>query len=115
MMTWDYIAGFFDGEGHISTHARGMMWSIAQGGSRGRRLLEEIHDFLVAEGFTPTLGKGNPIPSGTIWQMWICNRKDIVRLYGYLAHRIHIKKTEMQDVVRYIKMYPARNKGLGRK
>lgn len=103
-MSWEYLAGFFDGEGTIRLSNRATHWSIAQSQDRGRRALEEIQRFLGDQG----------IPSGIhvkrrrdgMYTLWISKRASVERIGRATLPYLRIKKVEMQDALRYLTIYP---------
>lgn len=105
-MNWNYLAGFFDGEGCI--YFRVGAWNkkihITQKGERGRKVLSEIQDFLQEHGIKSQL----TLRSGTdYWMLWLCAQKDMTNfLYGVFPY-LRVKKLEAQDLLRYFKLYPS--------
>jgi hypothetical protein len=51
-MNWSYVAGFFDGEGHVGNHSRAYdAWRISMAQrATARIVIEEIYDFLQENG-----------------------------------------------------------------
>jgi len=125
-MSWEYLAGFFDGEGSIRVQmghrATAVHIGIHQSDERGKIVLTEIKQFLCEEG----------IPSGLQFQRLTPNtNKPMYRLYVYnieaakkfvegVMPYLRIKKLECQDIYRFVCIFPpyyawlgARMKALG--
>jgi len=108
-MSWAYIAGFFDGEGHIGMQGRGIQLSMAQSRKRGLEVLREIKEFLALHGVkSSTYINKNPEKCHSLW---VTNRPDIRYLLNLLMPYLHVKKEEAQDHLRYITMFPAIKRG----
>jgi hypothetical protein len=115
VMSWQYIAGFFDGEGSIATGAgynsRRVGIYIAQSGDRGLWVLTEIQKFLADCGIkssvfaTGKIGKNGMTKQA--YRLGVCGfisaRDFLVAVFPYL----YIKKTFAQDVLRYDKLFPS--------
>ena len=110
VVTWTYIAGFFDGEGNVgifSNRARRgngtPVVTISQTGERGRILLEAIGEFLGKYGIKSYYGRrkahGNNAAQYTIR---ICNREHVAKFLRGVFPYLWIKKVEAQDVLRFL-------------
>lgn len=116
MLSWPYIAGFFDGEGNICVYARnrglsgGMpKASLCQTGRRGLNLLTAISNFLLAAGipsniYTISTAKYNPRAT-TCYSLCITGTDNVCTFAKRIIPYLHIKKAEAQDVVRYMSIY----------
>jgi len=106
-LTWQYIAGFFDGEGCISVprgskHTRGSLTCIMY--QKRPEVLYKIQEFLTNHGFSCTVAP---------------NQRDQYHLYikdGLLGNlrflrEIHpyliVKKVEAQDTLRFFTVFGA--------
>ena len=107
-MTWPYIAGFFDGEGNVSTpFGRTIIRvQITQAGEVGLVVLREIADFLAEHGVKSSIRHAKPI----------AGRKEVYILYTQATHAVEflkavmpylrVKKVVSQDVVRWRRLFP---------
>lgn len=124
MITWEYLAGFFDGEGTAriplgSSSSLSPTWQVVQGGGRGQKLLAEIAEFLTQNGVTKyTLySRRQNYPEAGIksrlemWTLGIYKRNDVLMVCRRLFPFLHIKKVEVQDIIRYCSLFPALNTG----
>ena len=115
MLSWQYIAGFFDGEGHICFHdgsvaRRGALYcTIVQTKDEGLWLLDDISEFLRGYGITSKVHSNGAPTSDKHAQ---CYRIDIlgwdnsVKFLSHMMPYLRIKKLKAQDVIRYHKVYP---------
>ena len=116
MITWQYLAGFFDGEGCVnyatsgSTRTYRIRLTFCQSRPRGYTLLSKIKSFLEKNGCQ--LGKIHT--SGYIidkekqgWQIQITEKKSTKKIMEALLPYLEIKKIEVQDALRRQKLYPA--------
>jgi len=112
-LSWEYIAGFFDGEGNVgvfSNRARRGLGSpvitIAQTGARGQVLLTAISEFLKLYEIKCYLGcrkaHGNNAAQYTIR---ICNRAHVSKFLRMVFPYLWIKKVESQDVLRFLTVF----------
>jgi hypothetical protein len=119
LLSWPYIAGFFDGEGNISlgrqkrcgddAYSRGALRiHITQAGDRGKRLLDEIAVFLRDAGITARTGvhfKGDDKHQRS-YRLRIDGFRGCIPFLTALFPYLHIKKLEAQDVLRYNRLFP---------
>ena len=78
-MTWDYLAGFTDGEGYIGVVRRGarITW-----GQRDEKMLAAVRVFLLSEGFNPLWYKRPAKPPkkpNPIFALSLCRRDEVLR------------------------------------
>ncbi len=104
-MSWEYLAGFFDGEGNIR-FGRGLQLSMAQGGPRGRALLEEIATFLASHGVSATVGLMKSRGDPHINVLWVTGREKVILVLCRLLPYLRIKEPTAQDTIRFCKMFP---------
>ncbi len=113
-MTWQYVAGFFDGEGNINIcPSRGRSWParIVQSETR---VLNTISEFLKGNGIESHLYhsyKAGQYKNAKkdLWCLQITGESNTrVFLQGILPFLI-VKKLLVQDVLRFFKIYPIRN------
>ena len=116
-LNWDYIAGFFDGEGNVNvpcgTSERSLQQprvTIAQSGERGRVVLVEIAAFLQNKaGISATVRPRSLVKPHheTAWILHIGRRVDVVRFLTEMRGRVFVKKTATEDVLRYMIVFPS--------
>lgn len=95
-MNWDYIAGFFDGEGNVCKVQRGKAATCyLRFANKDRKVLEEIAQFLQV-GYIIRGNKG-------VFHLVIGNHNKVFRIAEELVKRCVIKKAELEDLIRFIK------------
>lgn len=104
-MTLEYLAGFFDGEGSVgTTPTGGYRWSIAQKGRRGQLLIAEIRSFLLCHhGIRAQAYKAY---RQDMYSAGVTLRESVVKLCRLLLPHLHIKKTEVEDLLRLSIIFP---------
>ena len=117
-ITWEYIAGFFDGEGNICVcngrHPKRVLGSnvfqasITQSGAQGKLLLQAIGDVLAKHGIRSCICS-NRIRSerhAKTWRLSVGGRMAVynflLKIYPYLW----IKRVKAMDTMRFIRMFP---------
>lgn len=108
-MSWQYIAGFYDGEGHLSKGASGLSHrvGITQTGADGLALLTYMAGFMDAHNITSSIGickRDNP-KHATRYDLNITNRSSVEIFLRLTFPYLHIKKLLAQDTLRLFKMY----------
>ena len=114
-MTWEYVAGFFDGEGNIcNTKGSGGFsprWSVVQQDDRGKKVLEAIQAFLALAGIKSYLGKSRMRTERILWKLNVGSREQFEHIATKLMPYVYVKKLELQDTLRYLRAFPSLNKG----
>jgi hypothetical protein len=115
MMSWQYVAGFFDGEGCIRI-AQGSCTispqiSLYQSRPRGFVLLTEIQEFLALHEITARMNKQREYQterSGTqmMFRLYIYRRVDALAFIERIFPFLRIKKVECPDIYRWLRIYP---------
>lgn len=118
MMSWEYIAGFLDGEGCISMcankarpNALNLQVTLNQTGSEGFAVLSEIKEFLAQWGVKSYLRLNNS-PSRQnpryrpMWALSIMGRDACTSFLRSVFPYIHVKKVKAQDTLRYLVIFP---------
>lgn len=106
-----YIAGFFDGEGHISVsmgdnHIRPHI-QIGQAGARGKVLLEELQTYLQTHGISMQIHQHKQrVRRKPVWVLQTHNRQATMNFARLLLPHLRVKKAETQDVLRFLSLYP---------
>jgi hypothetical protein len=121
-MNWDYIAGFFDGEGCVSIQRAGKrdskehgnaahLISISQSGLTGLRVLSDMADFLrsydIHVGFRLDQKAGMHHRKKDSYCIRICKRDSVIIFLEHMLPRVHVKKVAVQDHLRYMRLYPS--------
>jgi len=111
VVSWAYIAGFFDGEGHVglTLGANRRNITISQTGDRGYTLLHKVQGFLQHHGITSSVHGYNYVShprKQKLWTLHITDYKSSCSFTRELLPFLSIKKTEAQDFRRFISMYP---------
>src|ERR1700752_3453021 len=114
VMSWQYVAGFFDGEGSVGITngekhggAGNAKLALHQSDTRGLVLLGNIQEFLFAHGISSKLGEQRVIPNTCkrMYRLYIYNRTGVLDFIKAVMPYVHIKKLECQDVARYLKLF----------
>jgi intein/homing endonuclease len=120
-MNWDYVAGFFDGEGSmvLTTDRGGERKSInvqISIGQSNKEVLLLILDFLKEQGicggvYTKTEKRMSALSRKTMYTLIVGNRRNVVLMLTQLVPRIHVKRHWAEDILRFLKVYPAMERG----
>jgi hypothetical protein len=119
-MSWEYIAGFFDGEGHVGLgrqkrcgdghFSRGSpRVTMVQGLERGRTLLEEIQAFLASRGINSVVqvhSEGSAHERRS-YRLRITGFRGVTHFLLCVFPYLRIKKVEAQDLIRYATVFPS--------
>ena len=112
-VSWQYIAGFFDGEGSIAVRTYkgygNFNITIPQSGVVGERILKEIQWFLKQEDinscvFLDTKVRG--LAKKPVHRLCVNNRINMIAFLRHVLPYLHVKHTQAQDVLRFDKLYP---------
>lgn len=104
-MNWNYIAGFFDGEGCLSIHNRrgkrggGIQYQLSLT-QTDRKVLDQIQKFINAGKVYESDSKGNKKWKPCwlkAYALRISKRKDILSFLDNIEDKIIVKKEEMQN------------------
>lgn len=113
-LTWEYIAGFFDGEGHIVSRWPSSQLSIAQSGPEGHSVLSAIQDFFFGVGVPAKIipQKSKYPGAKPMWILFVTGRAHVLFLLKKLLPFLRIKRTKAQDAIRYDILYPRITSGV---
>lgn len=119
-MSWEYLAGFFDGEGHIGLgrqkhcgegrFSRGApRVTLVQAHERGRLLLEEIKAFLQAHNILSVVEIHQQASKriSLSFRLRITGFNGCERFLEGVFPYLRIKKVEAQDLLRYSIAFPS--------
>lgn len=114
-VTIEYIAGFFDGEGCVSTHqnrarrgAFGTSISIGQSGDEGRQILAAIQTWLTDRGVNSyLLLRKRKAQYRPMWVLSVMARPSVTAFLALLRPHVSVKKTVVEDTLRFLKLYPS--------
>jgi len=106
-MNWDYIAGFFDGEGCVTVcSSRCAVVKIAQS-TPGASIFAEIKNFLAFHGIRsfvqPRKVSGNRRPQ---FQLSISERESVRNFLVRIFPLVKVKKVIVQDALRTMLIFP---------
>lgn len=108
-MTWAYIAGFFDGEGHYGSQRGKLSWRIAIT-QNDIRPLHAIKEFLHAQGIETCAIDTVRAQSKKRWQetsiLRLNNRPDITIFLDGVRPYLIVKKQFAEDLLRFMRLYP---------
>lgn len=102
MINWAYIAGFFDGEGHIGLCGKSMRVNLTQ---KDPVVLRAIVAFLGKEGIKTTVRDAS-YKAQTLYRIEIQNRPGIQKFLRGVLPYIVVKKQPAEDYARYLILYP---------
>lgn len=116
MITWQYLAGFFDGEGCVNYANSGsartyrVRLTFSQAFPRGKVLLSKIKSFLESNGCK--LGKIHTSGRQATedkqgWQIQVVRKDSTSKVMKEMLPFLEIKKLEVQDALRRQKLYPS--------
>jgi transposase-like protein len=114
-MNWDYIAGFFDGEGHLVVkpykdkhgHFRKVTVGFTQA-EEGKEILFAIKDFLEKEGFHPSLRcekdrrdkRGYKLQPK--WRLELQSIFEVKRFCEIVRDKLIYKRRKVEDAIAFI-------------
>lgn len=115
-MNWEYIAGFFDGEGCVSTGPNAQRKGafntricIAQSGNEGKTVLTLMKVFLETHGIQSSIcdrgvrrGTNRPM---FILRMW--SRLSVERFLAAMLPLVSVKRVVVEDTLRFLRLYPS--------
>lgn len=96
-MNWDYIAGFFDGEGALVRHGKGFRISITQA---NLEILEQIRDFS-SMGHVCEITKRKPHWSDS-WVYFIAKQSDVYKFLEKVQSRVVLKQNLAREAISII-------------
>ncbi len=114
MVTWPYVAGFFDGEGciaHVNPGKISWRVSITQ---TDVHALDLVTEFLNSNGIKtfrhndskPFTGKSGHMGRRPCFSIWMGGRTGVVNFLSAVLPYLIVKKIQAQDLLRFLKMYP---------
>jgi len=117
-MGWEYIAGFFDGEGCLHAVGEGKAGShkfaitIAQADQIGLEVLSEMKSFLQHNGINAyvvehnrSVSKRNP-KWKRCWNLWIRQQLSVKRFIDGVFPHLRVKKQRAEDYRRLCILWP---------
>jgi hypothetical protein len=120
-MNWDYLAGFFDGEGSmlLTTDRAGERKSInvqVAFYQSDKNILLLIKEFLGKNGigcgvYAQSTRRASPLTRKQMYVLIIPNRCNVVLALTQLVPRLHVKRHWAEDILRFLKVYPAMERG----
>lgn len=108
MMSWPYIAGFFDGEGTVRLNFAGRREGKFIFYQSERRVLTAIQDFLASAGIDSRLPRSySSGPTGKARYALVISRMDSMMKFAHvIIPYLRVKKAAIQDLLRFRKLYP---------
>ena len=110
VMTWEYIAGFLDADGHMHYLKCSKEASIAQ---KDPTVLYKIGDFLRANGITCNIYeevRKNTPQYRKYWNLKVQQRESMERFIPKIFPYLIVKKVIAQDIMRFMKLFPRRRR-----
>lgn len=112
-VSWQWLAGFFDGEGHAAIRrykdTSFFFAGLAQSGREGEQVLADIKEFLGTRDITVNVrrdAKPSPLSKRPMFRLTIQNRKNVVAFLTGIIPYVRVKRVIVQDILRYHKIYP---------
>lgn len=111
-MNWDYIAGFFDGEGslHMAMGHKKLKRPTAAIGQKDPLPLIAIKEFLEQQGIECYLYQnkvGNKLSANRLYRLQLKTLNDVRKFLYHIAPRLVLKKQLAEDCWRWARVYPA--------
>ena len=105
-MNWDYIAGFFDGEGSFTIASQKYYFhprlSIAQG---KKGVLIAIQDYWTQHGIVSHINKEIHKPRGNVWyNLRINERKSLLIACRNLRGKLHVKEKQLRVILNILEI-----------
>ncbi|MFA4872701.1 MAG: LAGLIDADG family homing endonuclease [Patescibacteria group bacterium] len=97
MMSWNYIAGFFDGEGSVTHNGKGFRIHIPQ---THLRVLQKIQDF-IGTGHIAVVTKRKAHWKDN-WLFYIAKQKDVKLFLQQVKPFVHVKKEHVFKALKAI-------------
>lgn len=107
MITWAYIAGFFDGEGSVF-QARPRISALVSIVQAEQHVLQEIQQFLVQH-CIPSVVRAKSMCSTyrkPQWVLSISKNADTIKFLSHILPYLQVKRVLAQDVIRFSVLYP---------
>lgn len=107
-MSWQYISGFFDGEGNISTplgHGS-LHLGITQAGKSGIEVLTEIQNFLAIRGIKSRMQYVRHIKDRKPVYVLYMSTKAALPFLKSVYPYLRVKRVQALDVIRHRTLYP---------
>ena len=101
-MTWEYIAGFFDGEGSISRNGNGYRITIPQ---TNQKVLDDIMHFS-GVGFVIKITKRKAHWKDS-WVYYISRQRDVYFFIKHISEFLNVKKNVVETVTLMLENYLA--------
>jgi hypothetical protein len=106
-VNWEYVAGFFDGKGHVGVYQysytrAGKQWAVIDITHTYQQVLEEIFKFLNAEGIEckpPRKNAPRPGETKPSFTLRITRGQSIIRFLEQIKNRIIVKEKAILEVL----------------
>ena len=105
-MSWEYIAGFFDGEGYVgaslgrTTNAVGMCQQQLD-------ILLRIQEFLQDNGIKSNIQKGGEgYTKKQVWSLRMAGTVEIRKFLPKVIPFLYVKRQKAEDQLRFWKVFP---------
>ena len=108
-MSWEYLAGLFDGEGCIVVAGPGIEWRIAQN-DRGRQALVDVQSFLQARGYSVAFLPNYYQYKGqqkVMYVVRVAKKADVQQICHHLLPYLRVRQLAALDAWRWLTLYPA--------
>ena len=107
-LSWQYIAGFFDGEGCITTSTgMSIRVTIAQTGDKGLKILTLIQDYVALRGIKAKVNSKRVYSErhSPSWSLVMSETTSCIAFLQGVIPYLHVKKVLAEDKVRFLTWY----------
>lgn len=110
-ISWAYVAGFFDGEGHVCVITKNSNVGLCQAGPEGERVLHEIAAMCATVGIHCGVYDSNELKRETMglkrmYRLSIQGRESCRRFLIRVLPYLRVKRVIAQDALRFFTLYP---------
>jgi len=116
-MNWDYVAGYFDGEGCAGFyhHPKGTKFAQLIFSNTNLESLQAIHAFLGHGYIRPKHNKSSGFGVKLMYELRIGHHEDVLRIAKTLAPLTIIKRQRLLELISEIEAYPWQNSQVHRR
>jgi hypothetical protein len=107
ILSWEYIAGFFDGEEHVSVLIRNNNVGMCQQGDRGKIVLTDIAETCEANKINCGVYAANEGKRKVeIYRLSVQGRESCRRFLIHVLPFLRVKRIAALDALRFFTLYP---------
>jgi len=107
VLSWEYIAGFFDGEGHVCVIIKSNNVGMCQQGDNGKLVLSDIAETCAVAGIHCGVYAANEAKRAVqMYRLSVQGRESCRRFLMKVLPFLRVKRTIAQDALRFFTLYP---------